>query len=77
MQKKFVDLFLRYPQHERLTGEARFAHTVITVYAVLADAIITWVAGTVVKVDFTVGACRQILLCNIITRQMATVKMAD
>lgn len=40
-----------------LTGEARFANTVIAVNAIFADAIVTWVAGTIIKVDFTICAC--------------------
>lgn len=36
------------------TCEARFAHTVVTVDAVFADSVVTWVAGTIIKVDLTV-----------------------
>lgn len=36
-------------------SEAWFADTVVTVDAVLADAVVTWVAGAVIKVDLTVG----------------------
>lgn len=42
---------------EGLTSEARFANTVIAVDAIFADAIVTWVTGTVVKVYLTVCAC--------------------
>lgn len=38
------------------TSEARFANAVIAVDAVFADAIVTWVTGTIVKVDLTVCA---------------------
>lgn len=38
------------------TCEARFANTVITVDAIFADAIVTWVTGTIIKVYFTVCA---------------------
>jgi len=40
-----------------LTGKARFADTFIAVYAIFANPVVTWVASTVVKVDFTVGTC--------------------
>lgn len=36
------------------TGEARFANTVVAVDAIFAEAIVTWVTGTIVKVYFTV-----------------------
>lgn len=42
---------------ERLTSEARFANTVIAVDAIFADAIVTWVTGTIIKVYLTVCAC--------------------
>lgn len=38
-------------------GEAWFAHAVVAVDTVLADAIVTWFAGTVIKVNLTVGTC--------------------
>lgn len=38
------------------TSKARFANTVIAVDAIFADAIVTWVTGTIVKVDLTVCA---------------------
>lgn len=38
------------------TSEARFANTVITVDAIFADAVITWVTGAIIKVYFTVCA---------------------
>lgn len=38
------------------TSEARFAHTVIAIDAIFADAIVTWVTGTVIKVYLTVRA---------------------
>lgn len=38
------------------TSKARFAYTVIAVDAIFADAIVTWVTGTIVKVDLTVCA---------------------
>lgn len=41
----------------RLTGEAGFADTVVAVDAVFADAVVTRVAGAVVKVYLAVGAC--------------------
>lgn len=40
-----------------LTSKARLAHTVIPVDTILTDTIVTRVAGTVIKVDLTVGAC--------------------
>lgn len=40
-----------------LTSEAGFADTVVAVDAVFADAVVTWVAGAVVKVYLTVDAC--------------------
>lgn len=42
---------------EGLTCEARFTNTVIAIDAIFADAIITWVTGTIIKVYLTVGAC--------------------
>lgn len=42
---------------EGLTSEARFANTVIAVDAIFADAIITWVTGTIIKVYLAVCAC--------------------
>lgn len=36
------------------TCKARFANTVITVDAIFADSIVTWVAGTIIKVYLTV-----------------------
>lgn len=39
-----------------LTGEPRFAHTVVAVDPILADAVVAGVAGAVVKVYLTVGA---------------------
>lgn len=36
-------------------GKARLADTFIAVYAIFADSVVTRVASTVVKVDFTVG----------------------
>lgn len=39
------------------TSEAGFADTVVAVDAVFADAVVTWVAGAVVKVYLTVDAC--------------------
>lgn len=45
------------PFSEGLTSEARFANTVIAVNAIFADAIVTWVTGTIIKVYFTVCAC--------------------
>lgn len=38
------------------TSEARFANTVIAVDAIFADAIVTWVTGTIIKVYLTVCA---------------------
>lgn len=38
------------------TSEARFADTVITVYAIFADPIVTWVTGTIIIVDLTICA---------------------
>lgn len=38
------------------TGEARFANTVIAVDAIFADAVVTWITGTVIKVHLTVWA---------------------
>lgn len=38
------------------TGEARFANTVVAVDAIFADAIVTWVTGTIIEVYFTVCA---------------------
>lgn len=38
-------------------GEAWFAHAVVAVDAILADAIVTWFAGAVIKVNLTVGTC--------------------
>lgn len=46
----FIDLYVAQG-----TCEARFADAVITIDAIMADAIITGVAGTVVKVYLTVG----------------------
>lgn len=40
-----------------LTGKARLADTFIAVYAIFADSVVTRVASTVVKVDFTVITC--------------------
>lgn len=40
-----------------LTGEARFADTVVAVDAVLAEAVVARVARAVVKVDLAVRAC--------------------
>lgn len=40
-----------------LTSEARFANTVIAIDAIFANAIVTWVTGTIIKVYLTVGAC--------------------
>lgn len=37
-------------------GKARFTDTFIAVYAIFAYSVVTWVASTVVEVDFTVGA---------------------
>lgn len=38
------------------TSEAGFANTVVAIDAILADAIVTWVTGTVIKVYLTVCA---------------------
>lgn len=38
------------------TSEARFANTIVVVDAIFADAVVTWVTGTIVKVDLTVWA---------------------
>lgn len=46
-----------YIKNRGLTGKARFADTFIAVYAIFADSVVTRVASTVVKVDFTVGTC--------------------
>lgn len=40
-----------------LTSEARFANTVIAVDAIFADAIVTWVTGTIIEIYLTVCAC--------------------
>lgn len=40
-----------------LTSEARFANAVVAVDSIFADAIVTWVTGTVIKVDLTVDTC--------------------
>ncbi len=40
-----------------LTSEPRFANTVIAIDAIFADAIITRIAGTVIKVNLTIGTC--------------------
>lgn len=37
------------------SGKARFADTLIAIYAIFANSVVTRVASTVVKVDFTVG----------------------
>lgn len=37
------------------TSEPRFANTVIAIDAIFADAIITRIAGTVIKVNLTIG----------------------
>lgn len=42
---------------EGLTSETRFANTVIVIDAIFANAIVTWVTGTIIKVYLTVGAC--------------------
>lgn len=42
---------------EGLTSEARFANAVVAVDSIFADAIVTWVAGTVIIVDLTVDTC--------------------
>lgn len=42
---------------EGLTSEARFANTVIAVDSIFADAIVTWITGTIIKVYLTVCAC--------------------
>lgn len=42
---------------EGLTSEARFANTVIAVDAIFADAIVTWVTGTIINVFLTICAC--------------------
>lgn len=36
------------------TSEARFANAVVAVDSIFADAIVTWVTGTVIIVDLTV-----------------------
>lgn len=55
------------------TGEARFADTVIAVYAIFADAIVTWVAGTIIKIDFTVCARGSMLaLADVLVDQVNT-----
>lgn len=46
----FIDLYIAQG-----TCEARFADAVVTVDAITADAIITGIAGTVIKVYLTVG----------------------
>lgn len=46
-----------------LTGEARLADAVVAVDAVFADAVVTRVAGAVVKVDLAVGACVETEKC--------------
>lgn len=38
------------------TSEARFANTVIAVDAIFADAIVTWVTGTIIEVYLTICA---------------------
>lgn len=38
------------------TSEARFANTVIAVDAIFADAIVTWVTGTIIEIYLTVCA---------------------
>lgn len=43
---------------ECLTSEARFANTVVAIDAIFADAIVTRVTGTIIKIYLTVGACR-------------------
>ncbi len=42
---------------DSLTCEARFANTVIAIDAIFADAIVTWVAGTIIIVYLTVRSC--------------------
>lgn len=41
----------------KLTCEARFAYTVIAIDAIFANAIVTWVTGTIIIIYLTVGAC--------------------
>lgn len=43
---------------ECLTSEARFANTVVAIDAIFANAIVTRVTGTIIKIYLTVGACR-------------------
>lgn len=43
----------------KFTCEAGFAHTVITIDAIFANTIVTWVRGTVIKIDLAVGACME------------------
>lgn len=40
-----------------LTCEARFAYAVIAIDAIFANPVVTWVTGTVINIDLTVGAC--------------------
>lgn len=53
----FLNFDLTLSLSESLTSEARFANTVVVVDAIFADTVVTWVTGTVVKVDLTVCAC--------------------
>lgn len=50
-------LKLEFLFSEGLTSEARFANTVIAVDAIFADAIITRVTGTIIKVYLAICAC--------------------
>lgn len=55
------------------TSEARFADTVIAVYAIFADTVVTWVAGTIIKIDFTICARGSMLaLADVLVHQVHT-----
>lgn len=41
----------------KLTCEARFAYAVIAIDAIFANPVVTWVTGTIINIDLTVGAC--------------------
>lgn len=43
----------------KLTCEARFAYAVIAIDAIFANPVVTWVTGTVINIDLTVGACEK------------------
>lgn len=43
----------------KLTCEARFAYAVIAIDAIFANPVVTWVTGTIINVDLTVGACEK------------------